>query len=301
MHRRSFLQGSGLVLGSSLLFQKNLLAEMLQQPAFKIQMLRENLGIFTERGGTIGFLLTNEGIVVVDSQFPEQSQHLIDELKKKSDKPFRLLINTHHHGDHTAGNISFKGVTQHVLAHSNSKSNQEKVAQQQKTEDKQLYPDQVFGDVWSEKIGKEKITLHYFGAGHTNGDSLIHFEHSDVVHMGDLMFNRRYPFIDRGAGANIKSWISILEKADKKFSKKTVFIFGHAHETASVTGGKEDLKLMKDFFDKLLAFTESEVKAGRTKEDFLKSTAIPGVTEWKGDGIQRPLGSAWDEVTAMAG
>jgi len=298
MQRRSFLRTSGLVIGSGLVLQQQLMAELFQQPAYKIQMLREDLGIFTEKGGTIAFLLTKDGIVVVDSQFPEQSQHLIDELKKKSDKPFRLLINTHHHGDHTSGNISFKGITQHVLAHTNSKLNQENVAKQQKTEDKQLYPDQVFGTVWSEKIGKEKITLYYYGPGHTNGDSLVHFEHNNVVHMGDLMFNRRYPFIDRTAGANIKNWISILETANKKFSKKTTFIFGHAHETASVTGGKEDLMLMKDFFEKLLTFTQAEIKAGKSKEDFLKNIAIPGVTEWKGDGIQRPLGAAYDEVTA---
>jgi cyclase len=298
MHRRIFLRSSGLVIGSSLLFQQQLLAQLLQVPPYKIQMIRDDLGIFTEKGGTIAFLLTKEGYVVVDAQFPEQSQHLIDELKKKNDQPFRLLINTHHHGDHTAGNISFKGLAQHVLAHSNSKTNQENVARQAKTEDKQLYPDQVFTDTWSEKIGKEKITLSYYGPGHTNGDSLVHFEHNDVVHMGDLMFNRRYPFIDRTAGANIKNWITILEKAQKKYNKKTIFIFGHAHETASVTGGKEDLKLMKDFFEKLLAFTQSEIKAGKSKEEFLKNTSIPGVTEWKGDGIQRPLGSAYDEVTA---
>ena len=298
MQRRSFLRTSGLVIGSGLVLQQQLMAELFQQPAYKIQMLREDLGIFTEKGGTIAFLLTKDGIVVVDSQFPEQSQHLIDELKKKSDKPFRLLINTHHHGDHTSGNISFKGITQHVLAHTNSKLNQENVAKQQKTEDKQLYPDQVFGTVWSAKIGKEKITLYYYGPGHTNGDSLVHFERNNVVHMGDLMFNRRYPFIDRTAGANIKNWISILETANKKFSKKTTFIFGHAHETASVTGGKEDLMLMKDFFEKLLTFTQAEIKAGKSKEDFLKNIAIPGVTEWKGDGIQRPLGAAYDEVAA---
>ena len=300
MHRRSFLRNSSLALGSGLLFQQELLAQLLQQPAFKIQMLRENLGIFTERGGTIAFLLTKEGIVVVDSQFPEQSQHLIDELKKKSEQPFRLLINTHHHGDHSSGNIAFKGIVPHVLAHANSKDNQERVAKQQKTEENQLYPDQVYTDAWGEKVGKEKITLHHFGPGHTNGDSLVHFENNDVVHMGDLMFNRRYPFVDRTAGASIRNWISILEKAEKKFSKKTLFVFGHAHESANITGSKEDLKLMKDFFEKLLAFTETEVKAGKSKEDFLKSTAIPGVTEWKGDGIQRPLGAAYDELTVKS-
>jgi hypothetical protein len=112
------------------------------------------------------------------------------------------------------------------------------------------------------------------------------------------MFNRRYPFIDRTAGASIKNWITILEKARKKYDKDTIFIYGHAHESASVSGGKEDLALMQDFFEKLLTFAQSEVKAGKSKDDFLKNTSVPGVTEWKGDGIQRPLGSAYDEVTA---
>src|SRR5258705_2502540 len=100
-------------------------------------MMTENIGIFTERGGTIAFLLSKKGIVVVDAQFPDQSKHLIDELKKRSDRPFELLINTHHHGDHTAGNISFKGLVPHVLAHANSLTNQKNVAIANKTEDKQ--------------------------------------------------------------------------------------------------------------------------------------------------------------------
>src|ERR1700750_1320498 len=132
MLRRSFLRSSGLMIGSGLLLNQQLIASILQTAPYKIQMLRDDLGIFTEKGGTIAFLLTKEGYVVVDSQFPEQSQHLIAELKKKSEQPFRLLINTHHHGDHTSGNISFKGLAQHVLAHSNSKINQETVAKAQK-------------------------------------------------------------------------------------------------------------------------------------------------------------------------
>src|SRR4030095_9442800 len=159
MQRRIFLRNSSLLIGSGLVFQQQLLAQLLQQPAFKIQMLRENLGIFTERGGTIGFLLTKEGIVVVDSHFPEQSQHLIDELKKKSDKPFRLLINTHHHGDHSSGNISFKGVAQHVLAHKNSKDNQERVAKQQKTEDNNCIPTRFMSRFGQKKSGRKRY--HY--------------------------------------------------------------------------------------------------------------------------------------------
>ena len=94
-----------------------------------------------------------------------------------------------------------------------------------KTEDKQLYPNETFGKVWKEYAGKEKISLHYFGAGHTNGDAMIHLQHANIVHMGDLVFNRRHPFVDRSAGANIRSWMNVLDTAMKKFNKKTQFIY----------------------------------------------------------------------------
>ncbi len=297
MNRRSFIQNSAMAVGALTLSQQQLLAGFFEDP-WKITMLRNDIGIFTERGGTIAFLLSKEGIVVVDSQFPDQSKHLIDELKKKSEQPFRLLINTHHHGDHSSGNIAFKGIVQHVLAHENSKKNQEVSAKQNKSEDKQLYPDQVFGTTWCEKVGKEKICLHYFGAGHTNGDALVHFQHANIVHMGDLLFNRRHPFVDRSAGANMNSWINVLDKAAATFNRKTIFIYGHSGTGYEVTGKRDDLKKFGDYLGRVLKFTEDEIKAGKTKEEILKNTALPGETEWKGDGFQRPLQAAYEELTA---
>jgi glyoxylase-like metal-dependent hydrolase (beta-lactamase superfamily II) len=298
MQRRIFLRNTGVLLGTSLLAQKNLMAQLLQQPPFKIKMLNDTIGVFSEKGGTIAFLLAKKEIVVVDAQFPEQSKHLIDELKKKSENPFSLLINTHHHGDHTSGNISFKGIVTHVLAHENSKINQGTVAKTRKNEDQQLYPDQVYKESWCEKFGKEKICLYYYGAGHTNGDSLVHFEHSNIVHMGDLMFNRRHPFIDRSAGASIKNWQVVLETAVKKFDNNTQYIFGHAAEGNEVTGMADDLKKFNDYLGNLLKFVDGEIRAGKTKDEILKATEIPGSPEWKGDGIQRPLTAAYEELTS---
>jgi cyclase len=296
MLRRQFIQSSALTFGALVLSQQKILASLFQDP-WKMKMLRDNVGIFTEKGGTIGFLLSKKGIVVVDSQFPDQSKHLIDELKKQSQKPFKLLINTHHHGDHTAGNIAFKGIVPHVLAHTNSKINQENSAKQNKSEDKQLYPDQTYTDTRCQSFGKEKICLSYFGAGHTNGDSLVHFQHANIVHMGDLMFNRRHPFVDRGAGANIKSWITILDKAAATYDNETIFIFGHSADGYEVTGNKDDLKAFGEYLGKVLNFTESEIKSGKTKDEILKTTTLPFETQWKGDGLQRPLGAAYDELT----
>jgi len=296
--RRQFLQTSGFALGPSLLTTARLL-KLLFAPAGEMQLLRNNVGIYTERGGTIGWLIDKEGIVVVDTQFPEQSKNLIAKIKEQSDRQIDLLINTHHHGDHSSGNIAFKGLAKKVVAHANSKANQKRVAEARDREDSQLYPDTTYTDQWSEKVGKETMTLRYFGPAHTNGDSLIHFENANVVHMGDLMFNRRFPFIDRSAGASIENWMEVLHRARKTFDKDTIFIFGHAGEGSPVTGTHQDLKAMQNYLSKLLKYTKKQIKAGKTKAQIteLAPASIPGAPEWTGRGIERSLTAAYDELT----
>lgn len=296
MNRRNFIQNTALSFGGLMLSNSTFANTLFDNP-YKMKLVRGDVSVFTEKGGTIAYLQTKKGFAVVDSQFPDQSTHLISELKNLSEKPIQLLINTHHHGDHTSGNIAFKGLVEHTVAHENSLKNQQNASQKAKTEDKQLYPDVTFTDTWKGKVGKESIKAHYFGAGHTNGDSLIHFEHANVLHMGDLLFNRRYPFVDRSAGANIKSWISVLDKTLITFDNETIFVFGHAFDPEKITGDKEDIKIFKDYLEKLLVFTESEIKAGKSKEEFIKNMAVPGVTEMKGDGIARSLTSAYEELT----
>jgi cyclase len=298
MQRRTFIRNTAISAAGLGLLNNKLFASILPDPAWKIKMLTDKIGVFTEKGGTILFLLTKKGTVVVDSQFTDTAVHLIDELKKKSEKPFRFLINTHHHGDHTSGNISFKGMVKNVIAHENSFTNQKTAAINSKTEARQLYPDWTFGDEgWHKKVGEEEIQAYYFGPGHTNGDSIIHFETSNIAHMGDLVFNRRYPFIDKTAGASIKNWIKILHKTDYTFDGNTQFVFGHSGTGYEITGNKADINAFKDYLEKLLEFGKNEIiRSGKSKEDFLKAKSIPGVTEWKGDGIERSLSAVWEEL-----
>lgn len=296
MHRRSFLQNSLLGMGVITL-QKRKIFEAMQPDPWKIKMLTDNIGIFTEKGGTIAFHYAGDGITVVDAQFPDTAPHLIAELKKRKDEPIRLLINTHHHGDHTSGNIAFRGVTSRVLAHENSLTNQKKVAQANNTNDKQYYPTQTFGKEWNEDIGKEKVTLSYYGPAHTNGDAVVHFTHANIVHVGDLVFNRRHPFVDRSAGANMQSWINVLDDTMKNFDKKTVFICGHSGDGYDVTGSMDMLFSFQQYLANVLKFVGNGIKAGKSKEEILKATEIPGSPEWKGDGIERPLTAAYEELT----
>ena len=167
MNRRNFIQNSSLAFGGLMMPSNSLVSNFLFDDPFKIKLVRDNVSVFTEKGGTIGFLQTKNHFAVVDSQFQDQATHLITELKKLSENSIKFLINTHHHGDHTSGNIAFKGLVEHVVAHENSLLNQTNSAKTNKTEDKQLYPDVTFSDKWKTKIDTETIRAHYFGAGHT--------------------------------------------------------------------------------------------------------------------------------------
>ncbi len=297
MQRRSFIKNTGLTLGALALLNKKTLAAFLRDPAYRIKMLTDDIGVFTEKGGTILFMLGKDGVVVVDAQFPDSAQHCIDEIKKKTEKPFSLLINTHHHGDHTAGNITFKGLVTHVLAHTNSKINQQAVAVKNKNEDKQLYPDQTYGTEWTEKYSGETISMNYFGRGHTNGDSFVHFKKGNIVHTGDLVFNRRHPFVDRTAGANITEWIRTLNKAMAKYNDNTTYVCGHAGTNYDIVINKNDILAFRDYLHNVLDVTGKAITNGLTKADFIKNTlTIPVSPEWVGDGINRPLEAAWDEL-----
>ncbi len=299
MQRRQFIQHSALTLAMLSVYQNKAFSNMNLQQAYQFTPLRNNVGMFTERGGTIGWLNSDEGFVVVDSQFENTAPNVIEQLEKLGDKPFKYLLNTHHHGDHTGGNIAFKGLVEKVVAHENSLKNQRAGAEKANNLAKQLLPDTTFGNEgWKTKVGKERIKAYYFGPAHTNGDVVYHFENANIAHLGDLMFNRRYPFIDTSAGANIANWVSVLQNITRKFDNDTLFIFGHSRDPQKVTGNKADLMAFAHYLEALLAFVGKEIAAGKTKEEILKATEIVGAPEWQGDGIARSLNAAYAELTA---
>lgn len=295
--RRSFITNAALT-GSVLFFTDlKAIARALNIADYNIKMLTDNIGVFTEKGGTVVFLLNEKGNVVVDAQFPDSIAHLIDEIKKRNSYPFELLINTHHHSDHTSGNIAFKSLARTVVAHQNSKTNQQKAAITNKSEDKQLYPDRVFTKKWKHRVGKEKIELKYFGPAHTNGDIVVHFKSSGVVHIGDLVFNRRYPYIDKPAGANIKNWCNVLDKIIRYYPDDLKFVCGHSGNGFDVLVTKDDMLAFKNYLQKALLYVQEKIAQGLSKDAIIKSAnVIPGAEEWKGEGIERTINAAWIEL-----
>ena len=262
----------------------------------KMKHLRGNVGYFTESGGTIVWQIEDGAIVIVDTQFPEQAGHLIKEVEKKSDAAIDYVINTHHHGDHTSGNIAFKGLAKNIVAHENSKSNQKASAESRGNLDKILLPDTTFVEEWKQDVGSESISMVYWGAGHTDGDALTHFENANVVHMGDLVFNRRYPYIDKNAGASIENWINILDLSRRHYDDDTIFVCGHSANGHDIVVNKDDISAFADYLSKLLNFVDGELKSGKSEEEILKATEIPGAPEWTGKGIERSLSAAITEI-----
>lgn len=293
MKRRTFMQSGSLALAFTTISPW---IAKLHLPSYQMHLLRRNVGYFTEKGGTIGWLIQPDGIVVVDSQFKEQSENLLREIQKQQDGPVQYLINTHHHGDHTSGNIAFKGNAKNVLAHENSKINQMAAANKNNTIADQLFPDTTYKERWQQKVGDESIDIQYWGPAHTNGDSIIHFQNANVVHCGDIVFNRRYPYIDKSTGASIENWIEILHQMQSYFDPETLFIFGHCREGFEVTGNKNDLAAFADYLTALLEFVTSEIKSGKSKEQIMMARAIPGAPQWSGDGIERSLSAALEEL-----
>ena len=142
------------------------------------------------------------------------------------------------------------------------------------------------------------MTAKHCGPAHTGGDAVIRFEKANVAHMGDLMFNRMHPVIDRPNGASIANWIVVLQTVAKELPGDTIYIFGHAGQGHPITGGRADLQHHANYLGALLDWTRGQVKAGRSRDEVLASKdIIPGFDDY-GPLTQRPLGAAFDEVTA---
>ncbi|MEL7832581.1 MBL fold metallo-hydrolase [Fodinibius sp. Rm-B-1B1-1] len=271
MDRRQFLLRSSLLAAGTALPFKSLFAN--SQPSFT--SLRRNVGYFTERGGTIGWLASDDALAVIDSQYPETAQHCLNSLRDKTDQPLDLLINTHHHGDHTGGNPTFKGVAEKMVGHENVPSLMKKANKESDGEGNTAYPTTTYTKSWRMDLGDETVHAKYYGAGHTSGDSVIYFEKANVVHMGDLVFNRMNPYTDRPSGASMQNWINILSTVADKYPADAIYIFGHAKPEYGITGEAKDLGVMKNYLSAVLEHAQNGIDKGKSKEEITDMKELP--------------------------
>jgi cyclase len=312
LSRRAFIAVSAATPVAVALGKSSALRAWQQQPApinGVFTPIRKDVGYFTGRGGTIGYLINKDGVLVVDSQSIDAAKICIAGLQERSsNRGVDVLINTHHHSDHTGGNPAFKGIAKHIVAQAHAVELQKQVydAAVKTAADKGgnppveiLLADRTFTDSWSEKVGKEKITAKTYTPAHTSGDAIVFFNDANVVHMGDLMWNRTHPVIDRPAGASITNWIKMLEQIHKAHTNDTVFISGHANALFTPIVKREDLLNFRDYLTSLMAFVGGLVKEGKTRDEVLARRDVLKGFEDYGPLVARPLPAAYDEITAV--
>jgi glyoxylase-like metal-dependent hydrolase (beta-lactamase superfamily II) len=307
--RRRFLTSSSLALAAAALDWRTLLArgvpgEQIPQPDL-LTPLRRTIGTFTGQGGTIGWHIDAKSVVVVDSQFPATARTCLDAVNARTAaRPLDYLVNTHHHADHTGGNGVFRPAARKILAQANVPRLQMEAAARaaqaaqpgQPPQPEQVVADTTFDKTWREPVGDEVMSLRYYGPAHTSGDAVITFEKANVAHVGDLVFNRRHPVVDRLAGASIANWIKVLEGIVPDHDDGTIYIFGHAGPNFPATGGKSDLLYMRDYLAALLDFVRGEMKSGKPREAIVKITdPLKGFPD-HGPLIERVLTAAYEEL-----
>lgn len=303
MNRRDFLIRSSVftaagVLASRLSAQAPKAGQPPVTPEFK--PIRRDVGYFTARGGTIGWLVNKDAVAAIDTQFPDTARLFLEGLPGRNARQFDVVVNTHHHGDHTGGNGVLKPHARMIVGHANVPELQRARAAADKKGDAPTPPDTTFAQTWRKELGGEVVSAKYFGAAHTKGDIVTHLEKANVIHMGDLMFNRLYPVIDRPGGASIQGWIGLLERVAKEYPADAIYIFGHANPKFSVTGSSKDLLVFRDYLSGLLDHVAKRIKAGEPKEKIVALENLPGFPDYHTplpNRLGQNLGVAFDELS----
>ena len=300
MDRRNFLMSTAL-LGAGSLLPLKLFSTSMRRLEF--EEIRRGVGMYTERGGTIGWLMNDEALVAVDSQYPETAAHFIAGIKERTSQGMDFLVNTHHHGDHTGGNGAFKDFAAQILAHEKVPAYQMAAARQrgQETVDAQVVATSTYSGELSQVLGNETMHLHHYGPAHPGGDSVVYFENANVAHMGDLVFNRAYPYIDPGAGADMQNWVKVLRKTAENLPADAIYIFGHGDPAYGVLGAKVDVFRMSDFLEASLMYVQDGLVANKSKDEISSLEVLPGFEDFATEGwflgLDFVLNTAYDELT----
>lgn len=194
----------------------------------KLIKVNNKIYMLQGQGGNIGLSFGNDGVFMIDDQFAEGIEEIQEEIKKISDKPIRLLVNTHFHEDHTGGNTALAKTGTVIFSHDNVRTRlQGLIRGEAKKIMKEVLPIVTFSEELNFHFNGEKINVFHVQNAHTDGDAMIYFTGSNVLHTGDVFFNGKYPFIDLENGGSLKGVVEGLQKAMLLINEDTKIIPGH--------------------------------------------------------------------------
>lgn len=204
-----------------------------QQVEIKVQEVAGGIYMLEGRGGNIGLSVGEDGVFMIDDQFAPLTEAILDAIAKITDQPVEFVLNTHWHGDHTGGNENLGKAGVLIVAHDNvrERMNTEQVREIRGTttpaSPKDALPVVTFNDSITFHMNGNAILAVHTSAGHTDGDAIVFFQDSNVIHMGDIFFRQRYPFIDVELGGSVDGTIANANYALEVADNNTKIIPGH--------------------------------------------------------------------------
>src|SRR5687768_77189 len=269
-----------------------------QQPDYsqvqiKATKVAGNVYMLEGAGGNIGVSVGADGILIVDDQFAPLAEKIKASLQSLNPGKLRFILNTHFHGDHTGGNVAF-GPEGTIIAHDNVRK---RLSTDQyssifkmttKASPKEALPVITFNHSLTVHFNGEEIRAIHFPQGHTDGDSVIFFTASNVVHLGDDFFAGRFPFVDLGSGGTVEGLARNIGEILGKLPPGVKLIPGHGPISTA-----DDLKLYHRMLVETTDIVRKKMAAGKTLAE-IKAEGFP--EEWKSWGTGFIKTDAWIET-----
>jgi len=238
----------------------------------QVHKVAGNVYMLEGAGGNIAVSVGEDGIVIVDDQFAPLAPRIKAALKGLGDRPLRVVLNTHWHGDHTGGNAVF-GRTATIVAHENVRKRLVtgspkidlgggKSKDARPPAPREALPIITFQDRVSIHLNGEEIRALHLPSGHTDGDVIVHFTRSNVVHMGDDFVTYGFPYVDLASGGSVRGIIAAMDRAVKELPADVKVIPGHG--TISTL---EDVKKLSATLKDCVKLVEAEVKKKKKLAD----------------------------------
>ncbi|MBV8053523.1 MAG: MBL fold metallo-hydrolase [Acidobacteriaceae bacterium] len=254
----------------------------------KVEKVAGNVYMLQGAGGNIGASVGDDGIVVVDDQYAPMADKIKAALKSVTDKPVRFVINTHYHEDHTRGNAIFQQ-TAPIIAQDNVRKRLEEggtagnygaVKFEAKPQPKEALPIITFDHDVTVHLNGEDIRALHFPHGHTDGDSVIFFPKSNVVHMGDDFVTYGFPFVDLSGGGSVEGMIAAIDEIIPKLPADVKVIPGHG-PVSNLDDVRRFVTMLKD----TRAAVQSGIKQGKTLGQLRTENVLGPWQKWSGDFI----------------
>ncbi len=238
----------------------------------KVIPVSANIFMLTGAGGNIGILVGKDGVLMIDDQYLPLAKKITDTIASITDTDIRFVVNTHYHGDHTGSNSFF--ASEHgstIFAHENVRI---RLANAEDAEPS-ILPVVTYNEGVKFHLNEETVHVFHLPNAHTDGDSVIWFEKANVLHAGDLFFNKMFPYVDLGGGGNVQGYMDAIAFILGKVDDNTKIIPGHG-ELANKGDYERVLEMISDTYK----YVQSKKSEGMSEQQIIEAGLDKKWDDW---------------------